>query len=132
MPRVIDCTPINLVLASDQQKPAEKQVIFAFCYLPARKYRRLQALIDQAIAAAEAGNAEQEDAAVDEALLSGITALENSPVGAEELVKDYLTAEERWELLIRWRKEMNREPEPAPAANGQSESTPPATLPEKQ
>ena len=84
-------------------------------------------IAEQAIAAAEAGKAEQEDAAVDEALLSGITAVENSPVSKEELVKDYLTAEERWELLIRWRKEMNREPEPAPAANGQSESTPPAT-----
>lgn len=128
---------IELVLESDQAKPADKRVTFTFCHLPARKFRQLQRLIDQAIAAADANNGDEEDAAVDEAILLGLKKVSTPPPNhtplppADHLVKEILTADERWELLIRWRKEMSlsaaeKKASPSPLPLDTASSAPPA------
>lgn len=110
MPFVLDPDEtIDLMLKSDQAKPPERQMTFSFKHLSARNYRQLKRLLDQAFAAADAEKDDEEDAATEEALKLGIGRIDSGekiPAVTTDQVIDSLTVDERWELLIEWRKRL--------------------------
>lgn len=132
---------IDLILASDQAKPEAKRVTFTFTHLPARKFRELQRLISDAIAAADAEKPDDEDSATANALLLGLKSFKLPADGDANALPaatcplpaliECLTIEERWELLIEWRKALTlgaaeKKVSPSPSPSDTASSAPPA------
>ena len=127
MPFVLDPDEkIDLMLKADQVKPADRQMTFEFKYLSARNFRSLQRLLDQAFTAAEASRYDDEDKATETALMLGIESIRSGekikPCSVAEVVES-LTVDERWELLIEWRKRLT------PGADEKKASPSPSPLP---
>ena len=141
MPFVLDPDEkIDVMLKADQAKPPERQMTFVFKHLSARDYRALNRLLDEAFVAADANKPEDEDAATEKAIKMGIGRIasgEKLPAGTIDSVIESLTVDERWELLIEWRKrlalgsaEKKASPSPLPSLKGSSApavATAPAT-----
>lgn len=120
---------IELILASDKTKEGNKKLRFIFSHLPARKYRELQKLQNDAFAATDADNWDGEDQATRAALLLGLKDIQpaTDPKMKLDEVVDMLTVDERWELLIEYRKalvmsgaEKKASPSPLPSVTESS------------
>lgn len=100
---------IELMLESDRSKSKEKQVKFFFRHLESRKFRELQRTMNEAFAATDAEKHDEEDAATTKALMLGLYDREIGKslmqVPLEGLL-DLLTVDEKWELLIEYRKSL--------------------------
>lgn len=130
---------IELILASDRDKTGDKKFCFIFSHLPARKFRELQKLFNAAFAAADAEKWDDEDQATHDALLLGLKEITPASTPAMTISQtiEMLTIDERWELLIEYRKaltlggpEKKASPSPLPSVTESSAAvaaTAPAT-----
>ena len=97
---------VELWLDSDADKPIDSRPVFLFKFLTYRKFRQVQELRKRAI---ESTTDEQFNAAINEALLIGLSGWRNMNgiAFSVEAIDDVLTPAEKWELICDYPAKVN-------------------------